>query len=158
MFAKEESDRVIKKLKKGKTPGPDGIPTGYLKALDGGNKEELLKYLNAWYKNEELPKELSLAQVVFLKVFKKGDLANCRPTSLLTIYKIFASLIHNHIADEIDDYLMETKYGFRKDKSITDAIHIIRRVSHRGFSIQGNFHMVLLDWEKAFDKIFIVNS
>lgn len=48
---------------------------------------------------------------------------------------------------------MPTQYGFRKDKSTADAIHIVRRLAHRGFTIQENMHMALLDWEKAFGKI-----
>lgn len=31
---------------------------------------------------------------------------------------------------------------------------MIRRLAHRGFTIQGNLHLVLLDWGKAFDKMY----
>lgn len=49
---------------------------------------------------------------------------------------------------------MPTQFGFRVGKSTADAIHIIRRLAHRGFTIQDNMRMVLLDWGKAFDKIY----
>lgn len=73
------------------------------------------------------------------------------------MYKIFAAMIHNRIATKIDHLLMETQYGFRENKSITDAIHIVRRLTHRGFTLQENMHLVLLDCGKAFDKIFHSN-
>ena len=68
-------------------------------------------------------------------------------------YKILAAMLQKRICKFLDPLLMPTQYGFRVGKSTTDAIHIIRRLAHRGFTIQGNMHMVLLDWEKAFDKV-----
>ena len=49
---------------------------------------------------------------------------------------------------------MPTQYGFRKGKGKVDAIRITRRLAHRGLTFEGNMHIVLLDWEKAFDRIF----
>lgn len=61
-------------------------------------------------------------------------------------------MIQIRLAKGIDKYLMTTQYGFREDKSTADAIHIVRRLAHRGFTIQDNMHMALLDWGKAFDN------
>jgi hypothetical protein len=48
---------------------------------------------------------------------------------------------------------METQFGFRKRRGTSDAIHCIRRVQEYEEQDYGNCILVLLDWEKAFDKI-----
>ena len=53
----------------------------------------------------------------------------------------------------MDEYLSKTQYGFRKDKSTADAIQLVRRVTEFGQGTNNKLHMVLLDWEKAFDKV-----
>ena len=83
------------------------------------------------------------------------DPNNYRLISLIrSLYKVYASIIQTRLALHIEETNWKTQYGFRKDKSTSDAIHIIRRICHRGFTIQENVHVVLLDWEKAFDNIF----
>ena len=60
-------------------------------------------------------------------MYKKGDTSkmdNYRPISLLnSIYKIFAAIVHNRLADKLDKYLQKTQYGFRKGRT-ADAIHV----------------------------------
>ena len=41
----------------------------------------------------------------------------------------------------------------RKNRSTADAIHLVRRITEYGESTNNGLHLVLLDWEKAFDKI-----
>ena len=90
-------------------------------------------------------------------IYKKGntsDLANYRPISLLnTMYKLFAAIIQTRIAEGIDQHMHKTQYGFRKAKSTQQAIHIIRRILEAGESTTNKIILVLLDWEKAFDKL-----
>ena len=90
-------------------------------------------------------------------IYKKGntsDLSNYRPISLLnTMYKLFASIVQNRLANGIDQHMHGTQYGFRKARSTQQAIHIIRRVMEGGESTTNKLLLVLLDWEKAFDKL-----
>ena len=69
------------------------------------------------------------------------------------MYKIFTAIIQRRLAEYIDPYLQKTQYGFRKNKSAAHAIHIIRRIMDVGYRAGQNLSMVLLDWEKAFDKV-----
>lgn len=48
--------------------------------------------------------------------------------------------------------MQKTQYGFRKGKSTAQAIHCVRRA--QDFAEKGGtkLSLVLLDWEKAFDK------
>ena len=70
-----------------------------------------------------------------------------------TLYEIFAAIVHRRIANNLDKHLKKTQFGFRADLSTMDAIHLIRRVLEFGESTTNNLYLVLLDWEKAFDKV-----
>ena len=123
--------------------------------MDPQNLKRLLELLNQWLEEEYIEEEMLLSKVVL--IFKKGDSANLenyRPISLLnSFYKIFAALIQKRLANTLDPYLLKTQYGFRKNKSTSDAIHCIRRAMEYGERTGNKEILVLLDWEKAFDKI-----
>ena len=73
--------------------------------------------------------EVTRAQVVL--IFKKGnkaDLGNYRPISLLdTTYNIFTTILKQRLAEVLDPYLQPTQYGFRRKKSIANAVYYVRR-------------------------------
>ena len=77
-----------------------------------------------------MPDTLTLARVVSL--YKKGDpeiQENYRPISLLnTFYKIIAAAIQRRLAKTLDSKLMNTQYGFRKDRSTKDALFVGKRM------------------------------
>ena len=53
----------------------------------------------------------------------------------------------------MDDRLLDTQFGFRAEKSTTDPLHIVRRIQDM-FEAKGDeAYILLLDWEKAFDKV-----
>ena len=75
---------------------------------------------------------------------------------------MFAAILKQRIAAKIDYHLHRTQYGFRKkNKSTTQAIMIVRRLIELGERKKSdnrkirehNIKLVLLDWEKAFDKV-----
>ena len=110
---------------------------------------------NWWEEEEEIPEEVCQARIAL--ILKKGDTANqknYRPISLLnSIYKIFAAMLKNRIAEQLDKQLQTTQYGFRKGKSTKQAIHLTRRIIDMGERSGVHINMVLLDWGKAFDKV-----
>ena len=125
------------------------------KEMDDESMEGIKELLNKWWKEEDIPADTLKARVV--PIYKKGDTSkyeNYRPISLLNaIYKIYAGIIQKRLANTLDKYLSNTQYGFRKDKSTGDAIQLVRRVAEFGIGTHNKLHMVLLDWEKAFDKV-----
>ena len=90
-------------------------------------------------------------------IYKEGntsDLANYRPISLLNaMYKIMASIVQKRVSEGIDKYMLKAQYGFRKARSTRHAIHQIRKILEIGEGTTSRLIMVLLDWEKAFDKL-----
>ena len=109
-----------------------------------------------WWHQEDIEEDELKVRVVL--ICKKGDtnkFENYRPISLLsTLYKLFAAVIKERISETLDKHFQKTQYGFRKNKSTADAIHLIRRKIEYGESTQNQLHLVLRDWEKAFDKVF----
>ena len=67
--------------------------------------------------------------------------------------RLFAAIVQDRLATGIDKHMHGTQYGFRKARSTQQAIHIIRRILEAGESSTNKILMVLLDWEKAFDKL-----
>ena len=121
LIEEEELDKAIKRLKIRKTGGPDETTIEMFKAMDEGNRDIIRKVLNEWWSREEIDKEALRARVVH--IFKKGNtsnLANYRPISLLnTMYKLFAAITQDRMAQGIDHCLHKTQYGFRKAKKHT---------------------------------------
>ena len=72
---------------------------------------------------------------------------------LNTFYKLFAGIIKDRIEEGIDEFLHPTQFGFRKQRGTSDAIHVVRRVQEYAEQNSENLVLVLLDWEKAFDKL-----
>jgi hypothetical protein len=152
----KELRRVVRKFKRRNAPGPDDVPMEIFKEMDDESLEGILEILKQWWRTEQIePKETLFARVVLL--YKKGDTSkmdNYRPISLLnSMYKIFAAIIHNRLADKLDKFLQKTQYGFRKGRGTADAIHCVRRAAEHGEQTRTKTILVLLDWEKAFDKV-----
>ena len=113
----QELIAVIKKFKKGKAPGPDEVPMEIFKQMNKGNLEEILKIINKWWNEEEIPEEQLRARIVL--IFKnKGnsnDIDNYRPIALTnSMYKIFTAIIQKRLCAQMDEHLQKTQYGFRK--------------------------------------------
>ena len=104
------------------------------KEIDDENMILITELLNKWWNEEDIPEEVLEARIVLIS--KKGDtsnLSNYRPIALLnSIYKIVASIIQKRLANTLDDKLQKTQCGFRKKKSTSQAIHIIRRIIDMG--------------------------
>ena len=151
----EEIIEVIKHLNNNKAPGPDNCVTELFKWLDEPNLEILRKLLNECWRLEEVPDIFTYANVASL--FKKGDTKNpasYRPISLLnTIYKFYAAIIQRRLASRIDKHINKTQYGFRKKRSTSHALFVARRIQDIFEESGDNVGLVLLDREKAFDKI-----
>ena len=98
-----------------------------------------------------MPKEILQARIVL--IFKKGDsgnFSNYRPISLTnSLYKILAALIKHRMEPILNKKLQKNQFGFRKGKSTSGAIHIIRRIISMGERAGNKTYIASLDLEKA---------
>ena len=154
-FTIDELDAVLKKVKNNKTPGVDGVPGELFKWLDQNNRKLFLKVANTCLRHEEVKQHHMNAVVV--SIYKKGDassLANYRPISLLnSCYKIMAALVKERLDSGLDARICSTQYGFRKHRSTAQAIFLARRLQDIAEKSNARCTLVLLDWEKAFDRV-----
>ena len=57
------------------------------------------------------------------------SLSNYRPISLTNVsYKIFASMLQSRLESYTDSRVRDTQYGFRKNRSAQQPIHVMRRL------------------------------
>ena len=154
-FTREELDRAISRLKNNKTPGPNRVTSELIKLLEEEGRHKLLELLNRCWDNEELFEEMNQADLAV--IYKKGQTCkpeNYRPIALLNIgYKLMASMIQKRLSDAMDDRIDPSQFGFRRGKSTAQPIHIYRRIQEIHEEAGLELVTILLDWEKAFDKI-----
>ena len=154
-FTTADLDTVLSKMKRNKSPGVDGIHVELFKWLSPQNRAIILQAANQCLQNEHMkPEDL---HAIVASIYKKGDsssLANYRPISLLnSCYKIVAALVKDRLDSGLDAWLMQTQYGFRKSKSTSQAIFVARRLQDISEKSRTSSTLILLDWEKAFDKV-----
>ena len=151
-ISRAELDEALKKTRRGKQPGPDGIQADAWIALDRG-RDVLRDFYNECWAQNQIPEEWRTSRVV--GIFKKGDAgdpANYRPISLLqTGYKIYARMLARRLSDGLDGYIRGSQYGFRQGRSTAEPIYIIRRIQDLVQAKRNQaLHLIFLDWAKAF--------
>ena len=130
----EELIWAIRKLKRDKAPGPDGVPVECYKDMQEDQLQIIFDLLNKWWEGQEIESEATRAQVIL--IFKKGDknnLANYRQISLLnTNYKLYTAILQKkRLADVLDPYLQNTQYGFRAHRGTLNALATLHQKNCR---------------------------
>ena len=156
-FSMGELNIVLRSLRTGRAPGPDGIVSEMLKGSPCILKLFLLDHFHHCLSTSTAPDSWALSEVVMLVKKAQGDtrdLSNYRPISLTnTMYKIFASLIQKRLSSFFDDKIRPTQFGFRANRSTSQPIHIMRRLLESLERQQHPLHLLFLDWSKAFDSV-----
>ena len=154
-FTRNELDVAIGKMKNNKTPGPNRVTSELIKLLGDEGRDRLLSLINSCWENEELFDEVNSADLAV--IYKKGPTEkpdNYKPIALLNVsYKLMASMIQNRLSNALDDRIDPARFGFRNKRSTAQPIHVYRRVQEMHEETRIELVTILLDWEKAFDKI-----
>ncbi|KAE9542653.1 hypothetical protein AGLY_002564 [Aphis glycines] len=151
----EEIQYAIQTLKNNKSPGDDKIAAELLK-LGGQNLTKNLHDLiqQIWIK-EKIPKEWN--ESLICPIFKKGNrnkVENYRGITLLNSgYKILSLIILKRLQVYTDEIVGDYQSGFRKNKSTTDHIFVLRQVMERSYEYAKDLHMVFIDYKQAYDSI-----
>ena len=62
-------------------------------------------------------------------------------------------MIQSRLSHLLDDRIRPTQFGFRKNRSTTQPVHILRRLLEIHERQPSPFHALFLDWSKAFDSV-----
>lgn len=150
-----EIKESIKKLKRHKAPGSDGIDTDIWKLSKFPFVNCLHKIITNIWKQEQVPHDWK--EVVVCPIYKKGDPTNCsnyRGIALLnTTYKILTNILLARISPYVEDSLDDAQCGFRPNRSTIDNIYILRMLGEKKYEFNQNVHMLFIDFKKAFDSI-----
>ena len=156
-FTEEDLYQCMKQLQVGKATGPDGIPAELIKRAPYVVQKFILSHYNKCLRTGSIPDAWLLSEVVMLVKDARKDtlsLDNYRPISLTDVfYKLYAALLQKRLAFYVDPRIRDTQYGFRRGKSTSQPIHILRRLIETHERQQSPLHILFVDWAKAFDSV-----
>ena len=156
IFAMEELLAALGKMRKGRTPGPDGMRPDPVLLVGHYGESRILDIMNECWLSRKVPQEWKDAQVISFYKGKGDDssAANYRPIALLnTLYKLYASMIQARLSNAYDDRLRRSQYGFRKGRGTEHALYVLRRLQDYSLRTGTPFHCLFIDWKQAFDKV-----
>lgn len=150
---------IIRKLKRKKAAGVDGITTTTFRLLFYNHSLLLMRLFDCCISRRYFPKAWKVGKVVFIP--KPGKPRNktdgYRPITLLPILgKVFEKVINYQYWETIEQkgLISEFQFGFRKGKSCEDAIHALL---HNLAVLRNRFAFVAivsLDVQAAFDTVW----
>ena len=152
----ENVRKAVKKLKKGKAPGVDGITSEMLHFGGDSVLEWLTRVCRVCIRDERVPSDWMRAIIVPL--YKgKGDRSDCknyRGISLLSVPgKVYGRLLIERVQGMTEGLIGEEQCGFRSGRGCVDQIFAVKQLSEKFVSKSKNLYVAYMDLEKAYDRI-----
>ena len=154
-FGREEIIKQLRKLKKGKAPGENGIENEAWRLMPK-EIEALMSLINKIWKEGGIPEAWNRG--VISPIYKKGEkkeVRNYRGVTLMdTAYKIYAGLMNERLKEEVEKRLEEGQYGFRKGRGTVDAIYTLNYIANREIAKKkGKVYAFFANLKAAFDRV-----
>jgi len=157
MVTQEEVFTELRKLKVGKSVGPDGLSNELLKMAAGSLAPSLTSLYNTILNSSTYPKTWKRANIT--PIYKKGsrqEKTNYRPISLLdNTGKVFERLVFNKIYEHCTEKRLLTwkNSGYKKaDSTVNQLLHIVNNL-YKNLDRKEETVCVFLDQSRAFDRI-----
>jgi hypothetical protein len=151
----EEVEAAVKRLKRNKSPGTDGITGEMIQAGGEMLMAEIHSLCNQAWHEGGIPAEW--AKSIIVTIPKKGDLADCsnyRTISLLNhMSKVLMTVLLERLKAQMEPHLSEEQAGFRRDRSTVHQILILRLMAEKAKRKGRNIYHCFIDFQKAFDSI-----
>jgi len=153
----EEVKNEIKRLKRGKAAGMDGIKNEAWKEggeIIGKRLEEILK--GVW-EGEGFPESWRVGVVV--PIWKRGErreTGNYREVTMTsTGYKVYANILNRKLVEELDAKggWSRTQAGFRKGRGTVENVKILKYVVGRKLKQKKKVWAFFIDLKAAFDRV-----
>ena len=146
---------AIKKLKNGRSSGPEGIPAELIK--HGSNKlhERLRRLMERCLNGEEIPEDWKLGYIsVIHKKGKKDDCSNYRGITVTsTMSRLYGRIIKHFLEENYKHLEIEEQAGFRTGRSTIDNIFCLTQMIEKTVQYRNSLHLTFIDLEKAYDNI-----
>ncbi|MEL7520935.1 MAG: reverse transcriptase family protein, partial [Cyanobacteria bacterium J06553_1] len=152
----EDVRKAVKKLKKGKAPGVDGITSEML--CFGGDSvlEWLTRVCRVCMTEGVVPKDWQKAIIVPLYKGKgdRGECKNYRGISLLSIPgKVYGRILIERVRGMTEGMLGEEQCGFRMGRGCVDQVFSLKQLSEKYIGKGKDLYVAYMDLEKAYDRI-----
>ena len=152
---KEEVEKTIQSMKKGKATGSDEISTEMLKALNDQKIDVITNLCNIIYNSGVIPTDLK--QSIFITIPKRSKAQSCteyRTVSLVShIPKLLLKVIEQRIVKKIDNEVSRLQSGFRSRSGTREGIFNLRTVCEEAIDLEKDVYICFIDYTKAFDRI-----
>ena len=153
IFSREEVKQVLPSFKNGRSWGTDKLKTEALKYNTSGKLiTYLLLLMSMIWSTLKIPKTWLHAEIT--SIFKKGSqslAANYRGISICTnMSRVLSKIVINRLKDAYESCLSGAQFGFRKNRSTTDGIFILKNIIEK---YNGSFVAVYIDLTAAYDHI-----
>ena len=156
-ISREEVLLAIRKMKNGKSAGPDGLIAEFFKNSGNSTVSFLVTLFNHLFDFGVYP--ANWTESIILPLFKKGDINNVnnyRGISLCDISsKLYSSIINNRLQEWIttNNSTGEHQAGFKRGYSTTDHVFTLMAAVQKQFVMNRKLYVAFVDFEKAFDSI-----
>jgi hypothetical protein len=151
----EEIAGAIKALNNEKAPGPDGFSVEFYKANIGWICNDLFDLYSEAFTNGTLGQDINRGIIKLLP--KEGDktfIRNWRPITLLNVsYKILAKVMALRLVNLLPKFVNSTQTGFIKGRYILENLITSWEAMDWSRYSHQNSAMLLLDFEKAYDRV-----
>ena len=151
---KEEVIAAVKQMRKGKSPGIDGIPVEFYQKFD-----YVMDWLHELYgemlARGEMTQNMrtSVVKLLFKKKDRK-DIGNYRPISLLCAdYKIIAKVITERMKKVLKQVIDADQQGFIEGGDITGNLMLVKEIIEYCNEEEKEGCMIMMDFMKAYDRV-----
>ena len=154
IVSSEELDKVVPRLQKHKTPGPDGFPAEFYQQYWHLFDDLYLEFVNA-VKDSAFPKEMNTS-ITTLFYKEKGEiylLKNYRPIALMNVdVKIITKLLSIRLNCVLPTIIHESQTAVM-GRQIGNSVHLVRDIIDYANKNDEGAALLFLDQEKAFDRV-----
>ncbi|KAK2635518.1 hypothetical protein Ddye_030310 [Dipteronia dyeriana] len=125
-FNEDEVWLVVANYDGNKAPGSDGLNLNFIKTHWGEIKEDYMKFISEFHKDERIVKDLNRTFIALVpKVGKPETMKDFRPISLVgSLYKVLAKVLANRLRKVLDSIIGELQMAFVQNRQITDSFVI----------------------------------
>jgi len=148
---------ALSQVKSGKAAGKSGILPEMVKIGQTSSDfvHMLLKLVQAAWKEKRVPRDWQDA--ILVPIPKKGNLHCCdnwRGIALLDVVgKLVGRIVQNRLQKFAELVLPESQCGFRRGRSCTDMIFMVRQLAEKAIEHNSKQYFVFVDLRKAYDSV-----
>ena len=159
-FSVNKLTKIIKALKRNKSPGPDGFPAEIFIHAGGEFIKSITEMFNNIKRNHGVPRKWNMVKIKTLYKNKGSpkDLENYRGIFLTpTMAKLCEKYLINESADGIAN-INKFQAGSRPNRSAADQLFLVRACIDHARYLKITISVTLYDFKQCFDGMWLQDS